>query len=76
MCDVHWTLVSAALRDSIAATSESNTTQDASAVAQYRKYVAAAIADVAHREARQQPRRPRPAQKPVQLTLFTIGATS
>ena len=76
MCGVHWTLVSAALRDSIAATCKSDPAHDTTGAGQYRRYVAAAIAEVAHKEARQQSRRPPSARKPVQLPLFEIGTIS
>ena len=68
MCEEHWAMVPAALRASLSATSRPG---DASA--EHLAYVAAARAEVAHKQRRRQGRTPRAASKPVQLPLFELG---
>ena len=70
MCPPHWSMVPAALRDSLKATVPSRQDVDDNPSAEYLAFAKAAIAEVAHKEARQRGRKPRTPKKPVQLALF------
>ena len=70
MCPPHWSKVPAALRDSIKQTMPSGQAIDDNPSAEFLAFATAAIAEVAHKEARQRGRPPRAAKKPVQLALF------
>lgn len=70
MCPVHWKMISAALRDSLKATIPSGHPVDPDPSPEYLAFAKAAIADVAHKEARKRPPKTRASKKPVQLKLF------
>jgi len=70
MCAPHWSMVPAALRDSLKATVPSGQDVDDNPSPEYLAFAEAAIAEVAHKEARQRGRKPRTPGKPVQLPLF------
>lgn len=67
MCPPHWSMVPAALRDSLKQTMSSGQVVDDKPSAEYLAFARAAIAEVGHKEARSKPRAVR---KPVQLPLF------
>lgn len=74
MCTPHWSQVPSSLRESINATVQEPGIQPSK---EYLAYAAAAIADVAHKEARHRHRTPpissepdKAASQPVQLALF------
>lgn len=67
MCDIHWPLVPASLKSSISASRRAGPP----AHSQHQALVAAAIAEVAHKQARNRfSRTTLPARQPVQLALF------
>lgn len=70
MCPPHWSMVPAALRDSLKATAPSGQHLDEDPSPEYLAFAKAAIAEVAHKEARHRRLKPRTPKKPVQLTLF------
>lgn len=70
MCPQHWSKVPAALRDSLKQTMQSGQEIDDNPSAEFLTFAKAAIAEVAHKEARQRCRTPRAPMKPVQLALF------
>jgi hypothetical protein len=70
MCPQHWSKVPAALRDSLKQTMPSGQEIDDHPSAEFLAFAKAAIAEVAHKEARQRGRTPRTPKKPVQLALF------
>jgi hypothetical protein len=70
MCPPHWSMVPASLRDSLKAPVPSGQDIDDNPSAEYLAFAKAAIADVAHKEARQRGRTVRTPNKPVQLALF------
>jgi hypothetical protein len=69
MCNEHWAMVPAALRTSLSATYR----PDVDATAEHLAYVAAAIAEVTHKQRRRQSRTPRAARQPEQLALFDMS---
>lgn len=70
ICENHWPLVPASLRSSITESLRSGPTADS----QHRALLAAAVAEISHKEARKRARRPSaPARKPIQLPLFDVG---
>lgn len=71
MCEEHAAMVPAALRASLTATYRSGQ-EVGGASAEHLAYVAAAVAEVAHKQSRQQGRKPRAPGKPVQLALFEV----
>ncbi len=73
MCDRHWALVPASLRDSIEVTYRPGQELDGAASAEYVAFAAAAVAAVAHQETRRASRKRLRPGKPVQLTLFDLG---
>ncbi|MGH3971396.1 MAG: hypothetical protein ACRDTV_25685 [Mycobacterium sp.] len=72
MCRPHWSLVPPALRASINETYRPGQEVDKKPSAEYLTFATAAIAEVAHKEARHRGRKPRTPVKPVQLTLFEL----
>lgn len=70
MCPPHWSMVPAALRDSLKATVSSGQAIDDNPAADHLAFAKAAIAEVAHKEARHRGRTTRTSKKPVQLALF------
>lgn len=72
MCPSHWSLLPASLREAITAAGQAVGT---AAEGTYRRLVTAAITEVAHKQARQQPRRFGGVRKPVQLALFEVRST-
>jgi hypothetical protein len=70
MCRKHWSMVPLALRASIKQTFRPGHEVDKNPSAEYLAFATAAIAEVAHKEARRRGRTPRPPKKPVQLALF------
>lgn len=74
MCQPHWLLVPAPLRDVIAANHRAGHENDTTASPEYRAVAQAAVDAVAHKEARSAPRAARPRRgKPVQLALFDLA---
>lgn len=76
MCPSHWALLPAPLREAITGTCPAGRSGEALSP-QHAAYAQAAIAAVAHHEARanaRTPSRPRAARKPVQLALFELPA--
>jgi len=65
MCDRHWSLVPPSLRGALG-------TPAAERSPTYARCAQAAVAAVAHAEARRVARTPRPPGKPVQLALFDV----
>ena len=70
MCPEHWSMVPAALRDSLKQTMPSGQEIDDAPSAEFLAFAKAAIAEVAHKEARRRGRTPRAPKKPMQLALF------
>ena len=70
MCPPHFAMVPASLRDSLKQTMPSGQEIDDNPSAEFLAFATAAIAEVAHKEARQRGRPPRAPKKPVQLALF------
>jgi hypothetical protein len=70
MCPPHWSMIPASLRGSLKATVPSGQDIADNPPPEYLAFAKAAIADVAHKEARQRGRTARSPKKPVQLALF------
>lgn len=70
MCQPHWAMVPAALRDTIKTHYQPGQAITESPSAQYVDIATAAIAAVDHKESRVAARKPRRSSKPVQLRLF------
>lgn len=70
MCTPHWSMVPPPLREAIKATYRPGQEIDKAPSQEYLAVARAAIAEVAHKEARSGRRAPRPPGKAVQLALF------
>lgn len=75
MCADHWAQGPPSLRESINSTYRPSQEADKQPSNQYLAIAAAAIDAVAHKESRQRQPRPHAPSKPVQLTLFDVGAS-
>ena len=74
MCQPHWLLVPAPLRDVFKANYRAHPEHDTTASPEYGAVAQAAVDAVAHKEARSAPRAARPRQgKLVQLALFDLA---
>jgi hypothetical protein len=70
MCKPHWAMVPPPLREAIKATYRPGQEIDKAPSEEYLAVARAAIAEVAHKEARGGRRTPRSTGKPIQLALF------